>query len=343
MSSVRLPIALSLFLGSVLLAAPAQAQNPTVRVIQTNAAGDNAHVIDPTTNKVVNVIMGLPIAHGVTSAPDGSALYFSNEVRHTLDVVPTTTLRVRQSIPLTGRPNNVAITRDGRKVYVAITGADAFVDVIDVQAGRKVKSIPTLSGVHNVFTTPDGKHVVAGMIGARALTVIDTNTDEPVWSLRFDNGVRPMAFEKNPDGSTKRIFVQITDFHGFYVVDFAQRAVVDKISQPELPPTQVDNDGLQGSPAHGFAVSSDGRTLWSTSKPNSTVYAYSLPDLKYIGGVKVGSHPDWLTMTPDGRYLYSANAGSNDVSVVDPRAMREIARIPVGQVPKRNHTAVIRN
>jgi len=45
-------------------------------------------------------------------------------------------------------------------------------------------------------------------------------------------------------------------------------------------------------------------------------------------------------MTPDSRYLYVANAGSNDVSVVDTEEMREIARIPVGQVPKRNKTVV---
>ena len=288
------------------------------------------------------MILGIPIPHGVTSHPDGSTLYFSNEVDHTLDVVPTATLRVSEQIPLTGRPNNISITPDGRKVYVAITGLDAFVDVIDTREQKTVRSIPTLGGVHNVFVTPDGKYVVAGMIGARTLTVIDTETDRPVWSLHFDGGVRPMAFDRNPDGSTKRIFVQITNYHGFYVVDFEKRVVVDKVQMPELPLTQQDNDGLQGSPGHGLAVSPDGRQLWSTSKPNNHVYAWSLPDLEFLGGVPVGHHPDWLTMTPDSRYLYSANAGSNNVSVIDTQAMKEIARITVGQVPKRNHTAVIR-
>ena len=227
-------------------------------------------------------------------------------------------------------------------MYVAITGGDAFVDVIDTGEQRRVRRIPTLGGVHNVYVTPDGKYVVAGMIGARTLTVIDTDTDRPVWSLHFDGGVRPMAFEQNPDGSTKRIFVQISNYHGFYVVDFDKRVVVQKVPMPELPLTQQDNDGLQGSPGHGLAVSPDGTQLWSTSKPNNHVYAWSLPDLEYLGGVAVGHHPDWLTMTPDSRYLYSANAGSNNVSVIDTRAMKEIARITVGQVPKRNHTAVIR-
>ena len=109
-----------------------------------------------------------------------------------------------------------------------------------------MKRIPTLGGVHNVFITPDGRHVAAGMIGARTLTIIDTETDEPVWSLHFDGGVRPMAFEPKPDGTTKKIFVQISNYHGFYVVDFDKRLIVQKVEMPELPFSQVDNDGLQG-------------------------------------------------------------------------------------------------
>ena len=73
----------------------------------------------------------------------------------------------------------------------------------------------------------------------------------------------------------------------------------------------------------------------------ATVYAYSLPDLKLLGEVKVGHHPDWLTFTPDSKRLYVANAGSNSVSVVDVATRKEIMQIPVGQVPKRNITAVL--
>ena len=331
---------LSFPLGILLLANPVAAQDARVRIIQTNAAGDNVHIIDPVTNTVVDIITGIEIPHGVTSHPDGSEYYFSNEVEHTLDVFSTETLQLLARIPLTDRPNNVAITPDGTKVYVAIAGG-AFVDVIDVRARQNVRSIPTDGWVHNVYVTPDGKHMVAGMIGAGSLSVFDTQTDQHIWSLEFDQGVRPMTFEANSDGSTKRIFVQISGFHGVYVVDFARRELVQKLTMPELPFTRVNNDAMQGSPGHGLAVSPDGSQLWSTSKPNSHLYAWSLPDLEYLGGVEVGHDPDWLTMTPDGRYIYSANAGSNSVSVVDTQTLREVTRIPVGQVPKRNHTAIL--
>ena len=40
------------------------------RIIQTNSAGDNIHIIDPATNKVVGEIKGIEAPHGVAVAPD---------------------------------------------------------------------------------------------------------------------------------------------------------------------------------------------------------------------------------------------------------------------------------
>jgi YVTN family beta-propeller protein len=87
-------------------------------------------------------------------------------------------------------------------------------------------------------------------------------------------------------------------------------------------------------------VTPDGKQLWSTSKFNSRVYAYAMPDLKYLGEVKVGLVPDWITFTPDSKKLYVANAHDNTVSVIDVAARKEITRIKVGQIPKRNATGV---
>jgi YVTN family beta-propeller protein len=171
--------------------------------------------------------------------------------------------------------------------------------------------------------------------------VIDPKTDEIAWTIPMEAGVRPICFETNPDGSTKRMFVQLSDFHGFVSVDWNTRQVVDRVKLPEVPPNERHTEGLQGSPSHGIGITPDGKTLWANSKMNSHVYVYSMPELTFIGGVKVGEHPDWLTFTPDSTRIYVANAGSNSVSVVDIATRKEIAQIPVGQVPKRNITAVL--
>ncbi|HJO37278.1 MAG: cytochrome D1 domain-containing protein [Vicinamibacterales bacterium] len=322
------------------LPSPAHAQTPII--VQTNAAGDNIHLIDPSTNTIVGEISGIEVNHGATSAPDGSRFYITNEVDHTLDVVDARTLEITHQVPLSGRPNNVAIRADGRRVYVAIVSAPGAVDVIDTRSMELVKSVRTAGGVHNTFITPDSKHVVAGSIAGRNLTVIDAETEEALWTLFFDAGVRPLSFETNPNGSTRRVFVQLSDFHGFAIVDFEERREVGgRIELPELPEAEQHTEFLQGSPSHGQGVTPDGTMLWLCSKVNSYVYAYSLPDLKYVGGVHVGSHPDWLTFSPDSRYVYVANAGSNSTSVVDTQTLEEVVQIPVGQVPKRVVTAIV--
>jgi len=316
-------------------------QAATVRIVQTNAAGDSVMLIDPVTNKVVGEIKGIEANHGAAVAPDGSKFYITNEAESTLDVANAKTLTVTKHIPLTNHPNNVSVSKDGKRVYVAIVAGAGAVDVIDTTTLTRVKSIRTEGGIHNTYVTPDGKFVVAGSIPGKKINVIDQSTEEIVWTMPTDEGVRPMAFETNADGSTKRIFVELSNFNGFITVDFATHKVVDKIAVPEAPAGEKVTEGLQGSPAHGLAVTPDGKALAVLSKMNTRVYFYTLPDLKLAGEVKVGHHPDWLTFTPDGKRLYVANAGSNSVSVVDVATRKELMQIPVGQVPKRNITAVL--
>jgi YVTN family beta-propeller protein len=310
------------------------------RIIQTNSAGDTVDIIDPGTNKVVGQITGIEVNHGAAVAPDGSRIYVTNESNSSLDVADSKTLAVTKRIPLSGHPNNLAVSKDGRRVYVAIAQAPGAVDVIDTASLTRVKSIPIKGAGHNAYVTPDGKFVVAGSVGGKSLTVIDSTTEETVWSMIFDNGVRPITFETNPDGSTKRMFVQISELHGFAVVDFATHQEVQRITLPDVPGVKKNTEGVQGSPSHGIGLTPDGKTIWATSKWYGYVFAYSLPDLKLLGSVPVGGDPDWLTFSPDGKSVYVACAASDWVSVVDVKTIKEVTRIPVGYVPKRNITAV---
>jgi YVTN family beta-propeller protein len=312
-----------------------------VRVIQTNSAGDNVHLIDPATNRVVGVIEGIEAGHGAGVAPDGSRIYVSDESESSLDVVDAKTLKVIKRIPLSGHPNNMAVGRDGRRVYVGIIQEPGGVDVIDAGSMQRVKTIPTRGTIHNAYVTPDGKYVVAGSIQGKTINVIDAETEQPAWTLEMDLGIRPMTFNWNPDGSTKWIFVQLTGFNGFAVVDFATRREIQRIKNPDLPPGKMTVP--EGSdPSHGMAVTSDGKTLVVCSRLNNFLYAYSLPDLKPLGGAELGGKgAGWVTLSPDGTTAYVANPVTNDVSVVDIATLKEVTRIPVGFVPKRNVTGVL--
>jgi YVTN family beta-propeller protein len=312
-----------------------------VRIIQTNSAGDNVHVIDPATNKVVGIINGIEVSHGAAVAPDGTRIYVSDEADSTLDVVDGKSLTVIKRIPLSGHPNNIAIGRDGRRVYVGIIQAPGGVDVIDTASMQNVKTMPTKGTIHNAYVTPDGNYVVAGSIAGKTINVFDEKTGASAWVLDMDLGIRPMAFAANPDGSTKWIFVQLTDFNGFAVIDFATHKEVQRIKNPDLPPGKATVP--EGSdPSHGMAVTADGKTLVVCSRLNNYLYSYSLPALKLQGSAELtGKGAGWVTLTPDGKTAYVANPVTNDVSVVDVKTMKEVTKIPVGFVPKRNTTGYL--
>ena len=226
--------------AALLLLPLAAAAQGTVRIVQTNSAGDNVHIIDPVTNTVVGEIKGIERAHGAAPSPDGRWLYVANEADDTVDIVDVQALKVIKKVPLSGRPNNIAVTPDGRKVYTAIAQSPGALDVLDTSSNEIVATISVHGGVHNTYVTPDGKYAIAGMVGARNITVVDTQTDMPVWTTYFDLGIRPMAFDTNPDGSTRRIYAQLSNFNGFGVVDFETRKEVGRVEFPEVPARSAD-------------------------------------------------------------------------------------------------------
>jgi len=310
----------------------------SVRIYQTNSAGDDLDVIDPQTNKVVMKIKDLEAAHGVTFSPDGARAYITCEADSTVWTVSTATGELAGKTALSGHPNNIAISKDGRRLFVAIVSAPGAVDVIESKTLANVKTIPVKGNAHNVYVTPDGRFVVAGSVVGKNITVIDEQTLEPAWNMAFEEGVRPIAFEAGQDGSTARMFVQLSNLHGFAVVDFKTHREVRRVSLPEEPHR---GNAHSGAPSHGIGVSPDGKMLWVNSSVASGVFAYSLPDLRLLGNVATGSTPDWLTFTPDSKLVYVANAGDNYVSAVDTHLLKEVARIAVGEVPKRNGTVVV--
>jgi YVTN family beta-propeller protein len=68
----------------------------------------------------------------------------------------------------------------------------------------------------------------------------------------------------------------------------------------------------------------------------------ALPALKLAGRAPIGAVPNWVTFTPDSKLLYISNAGARSVSVIDTKAMKSVATVRVGEVPKRINTLVMR-
>jgi YVTN family beta-propeller protein len=54
---------------------------------------------------------------------------------------------------------------------------------------------------------------------------------------------------------------------------------------------------------------------------------------KVTGSIEVGDRPWGIGLSPDGKFLYTANGPSNDVSVVDLAANTVVKKIKAGDGP----------
>jgi YVTN family beta-propeller protein len=343
-----------------------------VRILQSNNAGDIHHIIDPAVNRVTGLIRGCPYAHNLSVHPDGLYYYCANESERTVDVFDTKTLKLVQKIPLSSRPNKLVVNKKHRKIYVGIIqrtdkvlgpgfkppegGAlPAVVDVIDIATHKLIKSIPVHFPVHNTYVTPDDKYVLAGLRGEPdpgepTIQIIDPVTDTVVGGIELtghkqygkdNHEVRPMAFEANADGSTKRMFAQATGINAVWVVDWNTKKTETILYPPKLPIWKQNADGIQTGDMHGLEVLPNRTSVWASSRLDSRIYGWTLPGLKYIGAVEVGPTANWMVPTPDSRFMYVAVSGSDHTLAVDLQKLQIVAKIKTGARPARISVAIL--
>src|SRR4029077_7567211 len=215
---------------SIFLAMPLAAGAALIYVM--NKGGNTLDVIDSATNKVVHTIGNIESPEVVRFSPDGSRLYIPYRGANELLVMDRKSEKIIKKVPLSGWPNEAQTTRDGKLILVCIrntstTAEDAgALDIIDAKSLEKVKSIPTKRGLHDIAVTADGKYAAAGAPGGHFLVVFDLQSKDIAWPGPDGRPVNPIVIENNPDGSGRRIFVQLGPTNGFSVVDFAQRKEV---------------------------------------------------------------------------------------------------------------------
>jgi YVTN family beta-propeller protein len=330
----------------MLLAMPLVAS--TVRIYVTNLAGTTISVVDPTTNKVVQEIKDIEVPESVQFSPDGSRVYITQGPENVLTVLDRKTEKLIKKVPISGHANDLAVTRDGKYVLICIAENPGALDIIDTTSLEKVKSIPIKNRLHDIVLTPDGKYAVATSPQGKFATVFDLHSQEIAWQIQFDQGVLVPAIESGPDGSARRLFVQLTGLRGFAVVDFEKRQELARIKFPDDEPTVPPS----GTPSHGIGIAPDKKTLWVVSRIYDSVFVYSLPELQLLGRVHlpeitppghnpIGGSPNWITFTPDSKMAYIANGADRSVSAVDVNTLKAVARIPTGEEPGRMSTLVL--
>lgn len=303
------------------------AADPTTKIYVANSESSDITVIDLANRKVMgNIRVGRRV-HGLCAPADGRRLFTTVESEDDLKIINTANDQVVDTIALTGRPNQCASTPDGRYVGVPIRDGNS-VDIVDIGQKKVVKVLP-VRVPHNSYDADDDTQMFVSSMGDREIDVIDLK--KMAYRAHIPVGGIPRPYAVSKDGKT--LYSALTDFHGFVIVSIPGRTVVARV---ELPPAPNSTCVLEPhTPTHGIALSPDDKELWVTSLADDGVYVYSVETKNVSNEIHTGKCPNWITFSPDGRYVAVSNSGSDDCSIIDARTHHEVARVKVGQGPKR--------
>jgi YVTN family beta-propeller protein len=327
------------------LLAGAVAASAADKVYVANEEADTVTVLDTASLKAVaNVRVG-KMPHNVQVSPDGKVAWVTNngepEPDHAADAaapmsmgkgehgamakagavwaIDTGNDKVIAKVPVGVSPAHVVLTPDGRFAYVT-NGGDNTVSVVDASAQRLVATIPVGKYPHGIRISPDGKQAYVANLKGGTVSVIDTESRKEAVQIPAGKGPAQVGF--TPDG--RLAFVSLSQEQAVAVIDPATRKVTRKVAVGTVP-IQV-------------YATPDSRTLLvanqgTREKPGKTVSVVDLGTFKVTQEIETGPGAHGVVVDRAGRYAYVTNIYANSVSVLDVKARKVIATVPVGRAP----------
>ena len=293
------------------------------RLFVAETGGTSVTEIDPEATRVTATI---PVSAG----PSGLAvwidvnstrrdrLYVSTTAGNLLETVDLKTGKVVSSVPVSAKPGCLALSPDGRRLFVCL-GGEPGIEVLDTASMQKLRTIDLLGewggSPHALYVTPDRTRLIAA--GDRHLAVINVRTEKPEFAIPVDGVAESLGIASDRNLVIRQLFVAVAGFKGFEVFDYDSRKMTGKVPL--------------GAPVTGMAVAPDRRTLWVSS---DTVNAFSLPDLKKAATLPAQGTPGAIVCSNELKRCFVANSAGT-VSVIDAVTMKELQRIPLGKTPGR--------
>ena len=306
------------------------------RVYITSEGSGTMTVIDPARQEVVATVNLGKRPRGMVASPDGTLIYVAlsgspyappGVDESTLpppdrgadgigvfDVRTNTLLRV---IPGGSNPEQLALSADGRTIYIANKDEEG-VNLVDVASGRITSTVSVGEEPEGLTFSPDGKFVYVTTEDEGKVAQIDTTTGKVVKQIRACN--RPRTMVVAPD-SLRAVIACEAD---------GNLLVLDAIA---LEPIETIRLGKEYLPM-GMTLTKDGKTLYVTTGRAAKVFVFDMATSTVTGSFAAGGTRPWgVALSPDGRFLYTANGPSNDVSVIDLATQTVLKTLKAGDRP----------
>ena len=311
------PAGVSYDLGPLPLAMTLSPDRSRLIVLLNGWREQGIQVVDRSTGRVVQKISLPAVFLGMAFSPDAKSLYVSGgneDVVYRFDwaggeakLADSIALAVKQpGRSGTRYPAGIAISRDGRTLYVAENLGDSLA-VIDIAAHRVVQRLATEKYAYGVTAGPDGTVYVSAWGGwtvsafpARANGTLEQGT-------RIRVARHPSALLLSSDGS--RLFVASGSTDKVSVVDTRTQRVVATLN--DASPAVGE-----GSTPNALALSPDGSRLYVAEADNNAVALFDLSAA--ASGVSRATGTDALAgRIPVGWYPSAVVADGNDLLVAN--------------------------
>jgi YVTN family beta-propeller protein len=268
---------------------------------------------------------------GAALSPDGKYLAVSNDGDNlqSLQLLDAATHRVVQHIDYTA-PQALFIglvwSPDGTKLYAAAGGNNKI--RVYTHSGNNLTegspiTLPAGTFPAGLALSADGSHLYAAENGNGHVAEINTATGTVIATAA--TGPNPYTVGLSADGSTA--YVSNWGTNTVSVLDAATLTTKATITVGSHPTAMTRNPVTKDL----YIAVSDSDKI-AVIKPDATSVSRYI-DLAPYKGAPVGTSPEGLDFAPDGRTLYVADAGNNDVAVVDSASGAVRGLIPTGWYP----------
>jgi YVTN family beta-propeller protein len=269
------------------------------------------------------------------AAKAGYRVFVTNERGGSLSVIDGATQRVTDTIALGKRPRGIALSPDGTRLYIALSGSpiggpgvdesklpppDKTADgiaIFDVASLKLERVLRSISDPEQLAVSPDGRRLYVASEDSGKLIVLDAKSGAVVGSV--DVGGEPEGVAVSPSGD----LVAVTSEAGNHValVDMSMMKVRATVPVGERP--------------RGLSFARDGKTLFSTSELGHVVSLIDPAAGRVTGTIPLDQdlRAMALVASDDGKTLFVSTGRGGRIIRIDIAGLKQDGAATVGARP----------
>lgn len=298
----------------LLTAAPAAPQT----LLIGNKGEDTVSFVDLKTGKELGRSPTGKAPHEIAISPDGRQAAVVAYGAKSIDIFDIGSRARMKSIDLAPNdgPHGIAWLKDGR--LIATTERSQSIVVVDPVAGQVAASIATgQPGTHMVAVSPDASRAYTANIAAGTVSVIDLDAGAKLRDLAV--GGEPEGIALTDAGRT----LWVADLKGLRAQAFDTESFA-KLAEVET-----------GAVPIRVVASPDGKWVVTSNLMAGTLTVIDAATRTRVRDIMVSGRPQAAQVTilfsADGKRLYAAETGSNQVAEIDLASGKVLRRLPAGK------------